>query len=122
MTRFVDGPATGVTLLLKRAPVYLRAVHTDADGWDALDQLDDQAKSGEEIVVYKLEGEPTFMHIRRDRRAGGGGFFRGGEYRVVKPQPDDEDVRSNVKWRAWVSAQIGAPLNSDGTINEKALH
>lgn len=118
MTRFLDGPAAGVTLFLKRAPVYLRAVQ-NADGpthpgdWDALDQLDDHPRASERIVVYRLEGEPTFCHINRGRK--GGGFYRGGMYRVVDPQPSDTELRTDAGWRGWAAAQIGVPLAADGT-------
>lgn len=57
MTRFLDGPAQGVTLFLHRAPVFLRA-------------------------VQELEGEPTWMHV--NRRVNGrnvSGCYRGGQYR-----------------------------------------
>jgi hypothetical protein len=119
VTRFLDGPAAGTTLYLKRAPVYLRAVQgpagpTHAGDWDALDQLEDEPRSSERIVVYRLEGEPTFCHINRGGR--GSGFYRGGAYRVVEPQPTDLEVRSTAAWRAWVSVQVGQPVGDDGTV------
>lgn len=55
MTRFIDGPAEGVTLMLKRTPVYLRVVRNRQGKWDALDQLDDSPASDEEIFVYRLK-------------------------------------------------------------------
>jgi hypothetical protein len=118
MTRFLDGPAKGTTLFLRRAPVYLRAVQsadgsTHAGAWDALDQLDDEPRSDERIVVYRLDGEPTWCHINR---RGGGGIYRGGSYRVVVPQPADEAVRSNIHWRQWVGEQVGQPINANGEV------
>ena len=43
MTRFLDGPAAGVLLALRRAPLYLRVVYhaKREEPWDALDQLAD---------------------------------------------------------------------------------
>jgi hypothetical protein len=109
MTRFVDGPAAGITLYLRRAPLFLRAVRERGhDTWDALDQIEDVPKTTEEIVVYKLEGEPSWMHINR---RGGGGIYRGGTYRVVDPQPADERLRDVFHWREWAlaaAAQHGA--------------
>jgi len=58
MTRFLDGPAEGVTLMLRRAPIYLRVVHRGTE-WDALDALDDRPTPDETIYVYVLHGEPT---------------------------------------------------------------
>jgi hypothetical protein len=116
VTQFLDGPAAGSTLFLKRAPTYLRAVR-GADGtWDALDQLSDVPRPGESIVVYRLEGEPTFCHINRDRRHGGSGVFRGGRYRVVEPQPSDVEVRETDAWRRWVGVQVGQPIGDDGGV------
>lgn len=116
MTRFLDGPAEGQVLMLKRAPIYLRAVRSADGKWDALDQLDDVPRSGETIAVYKLEGEPTMCHINRARSAGGGGFFRGGAYRVVAEQPSDDQVRSTAAWRAWVGEKVGRPVDADGVV------
>lgn len=97
MTRFLDGPAKGQTLMLRRAPVFLRAVQGPS-GWDALDQLDDTPAANERIVVYRLIGEPTWMHVRMTK---GGGIFRGGTYRVVDPQPPEDVLRQTAAWRAW---------------------
>ena len=103
MTRFLNGPAAGTTLMLRRAPDYLRAVRDIPGGtWDALDQLDDVADPAEEIAVYRLEGEPTWIHVRR---AKGGGVFRGGAYRLVDPAPPDDQVRTTKAWRTWTRAQ-----------------
>lgn len=112
MTKFLDGPAAGVTLMLKRAPHYLRVVQAPDGKFDALDQLTDLPRSDERIVVYEMVGEPSWMHIRSRR---GGGIFRGGEYRVVDPQPDDSEIRLTTRWREWVSSKIGQPVADDGT-------
>lgn len=117
MTRFLDGPAAGIPpLYLKRAPKYLRVVRSAAGTWDALDQLTDTPKSDETIIAYVMVSGPTWVHVRRDRRHGGSGFFQGGEYRVVDPQPADEVMRSTSSWRAWVSEQVGVPVAADGTM------
>lgn len=97
MTRFIDGPAAGVTLMLRRAPHFLRAVH-DGKDWDALDQLEDRPAASEIVVAYEMVGEPTWMHIRARK---GGGIYRGGSYQVVKDQPADEVLRNQAAWEAW---------------------
>lgn len=121
MTKFIDGPAAGVTLWLKRAPVFLRAVRSTEGAWDALDQIDDTPTTGESIVVYKLHGEPTWCHINARSKHGErqGGIFQGGEYRVVDSQPKDERVRETASWRAWVAEQVGRPIDgATGAIME----
>ena len=100
MTRFTGGPADGKTLLLKRAPLYLRVVmDVRTREIDALDQLDDTAGSDETISVYRCHGEPIQAHINFGRK--GGGWYEGGDYRIVDPQPGDAEVRENAAWRAW---------------------
>lgn len=41
MSNFIDGPAKGVHLSLRRSPMFLRAVCEPNGKWDALDQLTD---------------------------------------------------------------------------------
>lgn len=103
MTTFLDGPAKGVTLRLRRAPVYLRAV-TSAGKWDALDQLDDRASEDETVFAYELVGEPTWYHIRAAR--GQSGCFRGGDYRLTQPQPDEAILRDTTQWQSWATSHM----------------
>lgn len=120
MTSCIDGPAVGQTLMLKRAPLYLRVVQRPTGEWDALDQLHDTPADDERIVAYVMVGESTFCHINRGRL--GSGFFRGGRYCVVADQPTDEQMRSTNQWRAWCSAKVGQPIGADGTIEESTSH
>lgn len=90
--------------MLRRAPDYLRAVQAPDGSWDALDQLDDQPASNESIVVYRLEGEPTWVHI--NARRGARGIYRGGSYRVVDPQPSELVLRDQKAWRLWAQEQF----------------
>ena len=123
MTTFIDGPAQGTTLFLRRAPHYLRVVQgpdgpTQAGTIDALDQLDDTPAANERIAVYEMVSGPTHVHINRRGRHGCA-WYRGGAYRLVAAQPADRIVRDTACWRAWVSEQIGKPLAADGSIAEK---
>lgn len=103
MTRFLDGPAEGTTLMLRRAPFLLRAVR-DADGaWDALDQLEDQPKPDETIVVYRMVSGPSRMHVNRGRH--GCAWYEGGDYRVLEPQPADDVIRERDAWQRWAQAE-----------------
>ena len=125
MIRFLDGPAAGVTLVLRRAPLLLRVVSRapargDRDlfgglAWDALDQLGDEPRAGETIHVYLRVGDVTkgFLdwHDGRGRR---GTAFCSTDYRHVAEQPGDSHTRTKAAWRAWcvaheagLRAQIG---------------
>jgi hypothetical protein len=100
MTRFLDGPAKGVTLLLHRAPRILRAVRDPGGKWDALDQLGDVPEPNEAIYIYLLAGRPAVAHISLSR--GRGGFYPLAEYRYSAVQPGPEvDVRDTAGWRRW---------------------
>lgn len=115
MTSFLDGPAKGQTFMLTRAPHYLRIVQDAAGKWDALDQLDDTPTADETIVVYEMVGEPSSVHVCARGRNNRSGWYRGGQYRLVDPQPDDAAVRTTPAWRVWVSAKVGRPVAADGT-------
>lgn len=109
MTSFQDGPAAGASLMLKRAPFFLRVtVGPGADQTehfskiDALDQLDDEPAAAEQLFCYRLTAKPTSCHIRASK--GRGGFFAIGNYVLVDPQPTDACMRDYTQWQAWVDA------------------
>jgi hypothetical protein len=109
MTRFLDGPARGVALMLRRAPLFLR-VTRDADGnWDALDQLRDMPDAGESIVVYRRRGKAGALHIDYTRKASA--WFAVAEYELAAVQPADEAMRSTRSWRAWCVEQVKTNTN-----------
>jgi hypothetical protein len=118
MTLFLDGPAAGKTLMLTRAPHYLRAVQGVTGDWDALDQLTDTPHPGETVVAYEMVSGPRSMHVCSRGKKAVSGWFQGGDYRVVADQPTDEQLRSTDAWRAWVSARIGRPVAPDGSVAE----
>jgi hypothetical protein len=101
MTTFKDGPAGGVRLMLKRAPIFLRAVKGAQvgknNGWDALDQPNDRPNDGEVLFAYELRTRPGVCHIRM---TGGGGFYPVAEYWFCDPQPTDADMRTAKAWAA----------------------
>jgi hypothetical protein len=102
MSRFIDGPAAGVQLQLRRAPLMLRVVQNAQGKWDALDQPTDDANADEKIFVYRLTEKPTTYHLLvRGKNRGAGGWFMDGTYRLLVPQPDDVDVRLNGAWDRW---------------------
>jgi hypothetical protein len=113
MTSFIDGPAKGKTLMLKRSPKYLRVVIDEAGKVDALDQLHDSPGENERVFAYRVHGEIGSVHLNMGR--GRGGFYPLAEYRLIPTQPADSVLRKNEAWRAWTiateaDAREGAPV------------
>ncbi len=100
MTSFLDGPAQGQSLMLKRCPIFLRVVVDGGGKWDALDQPEDRPRPGEQLFAYRIEGEPSMCHVRRT--GGRGGFYAMGQYRFILDQPEDAMMRDNQAWVHWV--------------------
>ena len=101
MIRLLDGPAEG-TYALKRAPAYGRAVVTDRGETDVLDQLEDIARPGETVSVYRLVTPVSTIHVRMSGR--GSGFYPMADYEHM-PDVDGEAMRDNAAWREWAQAQ-----------------
>jgi hypothetical protein len=111
VTSFLDGPAAGVVLDLRRAPLFLRAVcGPGGEPWDALDQLDDRPTPAEVVHVYRREGEPSHLHllIRGARSGRRSGYYTVARYRYVEPQPPADQVRDTAIWRAWCEQAASA--------------
>ena len=107
MIRFVDGPAAGVVLSLRRTPVLLRVVRGPGGNWDALDQLDDTPAADEAIHVYRCATDkPTacFWHGRGKGGRRTGGMSMVAEYSLLPFQPSDEEMRTNEAWAAWCAS------------------
>lgn len=108
MTKFLNGPAAGQTLMLKRAPIYLRvvrlAIGVGSSKWDALDQPTDNPETGEIVFAYKCKckGEPGTVHLNMGRK--GGGWYAVAEYELCEVQPTDAEMRSTPAWQAWCRA------------------
>lgn len=103
-TLFIDGPAAGKRLELRRAPYYLRVVINRAGEVDALDQLDDEPKPDEAIHVY-YESTNLGSGIACSRGKGCRPF-NVNEYRLNAEQPTDEQARDFEKWEAWAGEQF----------------
>lgn len=98
MTHFDNGPAAGQTLMLKRAPKFLRVV--EALGvWDALDQLEDKPTPQETIYAYVRMGDPSMCHVNRGSK--GSGWYMVANYRLVPEQPTDAQMRDTSAWQEW---------------------
>lgn len=102
MTTFLDGPAAGQTLMLRRAPMFLRV--TAAHGaFDALDQLEDKPRPEEYVYVYKITGNPGRVHINRGKQ--GSGWYTMAEYKIVPVQPGQDVLKHADNWHNWVMSQ-----------------
>lgn len=110
MTRFLDGPAAGRTLWLRRAPLFLRFVMGPTGGGDALDMPEDIASDDETMTVYERVTPPRYTHVRMSgsRHGSRSGVYYGADYRLVKQPPDDRTARSNSAWREWSNAKAAA--------------
>src|SRR5262245_10530111 len=102
-TKFIDGPAEGQILLLRRAPLLLRVVIDQQRTWDALDQLTDTAEPNEKVYVYQLVKDEGTMQLNMGRR--GGGWYRVATYRLYGDQSDQETLHDNSKWQEWAQRE-----------------
>lgn len=106
-TTFIDGPAAGQKLSLRRNPLLLRVTHdpvtnsTVGGVWDALDQPNDKLGRSEKVYLYRLTGPPGYVHVRAARGSGLGGSWCTGVYSVMLVQPDREILRDNEAFGRW---------------------
>lgn len=106
MIKFLDGPAAGTVLQLRRAPLLLRVVITSQGNVDALDQLDDEPQKNETIHVYRKSKDLGSYHLCcRGRNRSASGWYQQAEYSLYDPQPKDHEARDTTRWRAWCQAQ-----------------
>lgn len=111
MLRFLDGPAGGVTVDCRRAPVFLRVVRSDCCSgttavWDALDQPDDKPARKETIHVYRLSSIPYQYHVCRSPRSRSG-WSVGADYNYVG-EIDEKFTRDNAAWVKWAENRARA--------------
>lgn len=98
MMKLVDGPAKG-TYMVKRAPLYLRAVVNDKGGTDVLDQPSDSPLGNELVYVYSRIGEARNVHLSMaDRRKSG--FYAIAEYEWMDAVLGEE-LREKADWLEW---------------------
>jgi len=111
MTTFLDGPAQGKTLMLKRAPFFLRVVIVGGQ-IDALDQLGDTPRKEEAVHVYIRQpgAMHNAIHLNTGRKPGGGWFSRA-DYKLSPVQPDDATARRTATWQRW--CELNAPKTTN---------
>jgi hypothetical protein len=111
MTSFTNGPAKGQTLMLKRAPIFLRVVQDNAGKFDALDQPKDTPRPGEKLYAYRIREKPGSCHMSMRGATGQrtGGFYTIASYELVEEQPDQATMANADHWGAWCHAQVLPP-------------
>lgn len=109
MVRFLDGPAAGESLMLRRIPTLLRVVRSRNGAWDALDQLDDEPKPTETITVYRRRDDlaiSKYFLCSRGKGKRESGQYWNAAYSVLAEQPADNQVRTTAAWQSWADAQV----------------
>ena len=97
----VDGPCKGA-YLVRRAPLYLRAVQNEKGETDLLDQIEDTPAENEKVFVYQLEGNTGTIHIHGDKASG---WYALAKYHYL-PDVDGQSLRDNPTWQAWATATM----------------
>jgi len=106
MTKFLDGPAAGQTLMLHRAPIFLRVVE-QAGEFDALDQLEDEPRPGEKLYAYRRTGDAGYAFIDfggKSKKASG--CYPIASYSFIEPQPTQAEMSMYPTWAEWCGQQI----------------
>ncbi len=102
-TTFIDGPAKGQRLLLRRAVTFIRV--TEKGGiWDALDQPEDSPIPDETLYAYRVAHFKGMCHMNFGR--GRGGFYAIIDYKFCDPQPGESIMRDATKWSEWTAKQM----------------
>lgn len=102
--RFLDGPAAGLEITVRRAPTYLRVVAGGVKGtawrgecWDVLDLPEDEPEAGERLYAYRImPGTWGQVFVRP------GGEFQSGDYYLLEVSDELlEAFRVREQFRAW---------------------
>ena len=104
--RFLDGPAAGAALSLRRAPIFLRVViDRRTKAVDALDQLSDTPEPTEAIYVYRRSAYVGSAIVCSRGRGGGCRSEQVAEYSLHPEQPEDAVMRDEKRWGEWAEQQ-----------------
>lgn len=105
---FIDGPAKGTALELRRLPLYLRVVISQGGVVDALDQPDDEPAPFEGIYAYRMvDGTRISGFLCGNRKAVGCKQFNSAAYRLCVQQPSESILQSRKLWVKWVEETNG---------------
>ena len=100
--QLLDGPCKG-DYLVKRSPVFLRAVKKGTGETDLLDQVDDTPAADEKVFIYHAEGMIGTIHIHGNKEVRG--WWAMAKYRFM-PDVDGEELRDNTIWQDWAIARL----------------
>jgi hypothetical protein len=110
MVNFLDGPALGVELPLRRAPFLLRVTRSSLFGdWDALDQVEDVPTANAVITVYRLASVPSRMNITYHTPGGrrrGESLVQATYQHFGVEQPNEHDARCPVCWMRFAFTEM----------------
>lgn len=99
MVKLLDGPATGQTLMLHRAPLLMRVTRDRAGRWDALDNPDDTVSLEETVFVYRRTGTAGTVHLNAGKASG---FYALAEYHYWHGHPvSPYAFKFNSGWQSW---------------------
>ncbi len=104
MVKFIDGPLDGVSLCLRRAPLFIRATVGNGCVFDALDQHSDEPGDDEQLYAYRRIGDAGSVHVNGGRRSVNG-WYALATYRIVPEQPSDITMRNAKEWQRWTIAR-----------------
>lgn len=107
MLTFFRGEAHGQVLQLRRAPLFLRVVLTEAGEWDALDQPEDEIAPDETGHTYVMAVSQGNYHISvRGKGRGRSGFY---PQAIYVHYPLEPKRYTNDDWRRFVNGELGLP-------------
>lgn len=113
MTSFLDGPAKGKSLMLKRSPLFLRVVVKGGE-WDALDQVADEPAQEETVHVYERTLNQGSVHLLlRGNAKAASGFYARAHYRLHDHPPAERTLRSSKLWQTWCRETPLSPLKEE---------
>lgn len=106
MVEFIDGPAKGAKLNLRRTPKFLRVVIDVTGNVDALDLKTDRAQNNEKVYAYRaVDGsQQSGFLCGCGKPVGGCVLFCRAVYNICKEQPDDCIMRHRALWEQWVES------------------
>jgi hypothetical protein len=87
--------------MVKRAPVFLRAVIDGKGEIDVLDQIGDRPGRSEKIYIYKRVGGFTDIHVLMSPRSKSGWYVLANYQHM--PDVDGEQFRDNGDWQTWAT-------------------
>jgi hypothetical protein len=113
----IGGPAAGV-YMVKRAPLYLRAVVDKVTAEkDVLNELADEPSANETVSIYKREGEATTVHLLMSPRKLSGWYMLA-KYKFLD-DVDGEPLRETAAWRTWVIEHTEAKVDPESGAIQK---